>query len=102
MNTGLASVGNVGSIVSSDYTALGEVVNKAFRFESATQGVPCDLLIGQETLDSLAKACDVNEFFKTCTVSLKGYDEPITAFGAHFPDLDRLLTKLRTGQVAPG
>src|SRR5262249_11457705 len=56
VNTGWASVGNVGSIASSDYTALGDVVNKAFRLESATKEIACDLAVGQATFDFLSGA----------------------------------------------
>ncbi len=36
LNTGLAIVGNLGSRVASDYTAVGDSINKAFRLESAS------------------------------------------------------------------
>ena len=102
VNTGWASVGNVGSIASSDYTALGDVVNKAFRLESATKEVPCDLLLGQGTYDFLGRAASTSSLFQPYTVKLKGYDEPATAFGTHFPSLKELLESLQRMQAIAG
>jgi adenylate cyclase len=102
INTGWASVGNVGSIASSDYTALGDVVNKAFRLESATKEVPCDILLGQETLDFLGKTSDAKQLFQPHAVRLKGYDDPMTAFGAHFDALKPLIDSLERSRTAIG
>ena len=63
INSGWASVGNVGSVAASDYTALGDVVNMAFRLESATRGIDCDLLVGNETMDFLTKFHDAGSRF---------------------------------------
>jgi adenylate cyclase len=52
-NAGLASIGNLGSAGSADFTAMGETVNIAFRLESATKEVGCDLLIAQAVFDAL-------------------------------------------------
>src|SRR6266478_9814309 len=68
INTGWASVGNVGSMASSDYTALGDVVNKAFRLESATKEIPCDLALGQGTYEFIACSIDVEHLFQKCSV----------------------------------
>jgi adenylate cyclase len=94
VNTGLASVGNVGSIASSDYTALGDVVNKAFRLESATKELGCDLLIGLGTHDFLASSIDAAGIFQSHVVKLKGYDEPVTAFAAQLASLSSVLESL--------
>ena len=42
LNTGLAIVGNLGSRAASDYTALGDTINKAFRLETASKQVNHD------------------------------------------------------------
>jgi adenylate cyclase len=94
INTGWASVGNVGSIASSDYTALGDVVNKAFRLESATKEIVCDLALGQGTFDFLAGAIEAGPFFQARTVTLKGYDEPATAYASHLSSLPAVLEAL--------
>ena len=95
INTGWASIGNVGSIASSDYTALGDVVNKAFRLESATKEIHCDLALGQETYEFLAGSLDSLLLFQCCTVKLKGYDEPATAYGGHLSSIPAVLEALR-------
>ena len=102
INTGWASVGNVGSIASSDYTALGDVVNKAFRLESATKEVPTDLLLGQGTYEFLAKSASLDNLFQSKTVKLKGYDEPATAYGSNFSSLQMLLDNLQRMQAIAG
>jgi adenylate cyclase len=95
VNTGWASVGNVGSIASSDYTALGDVVNQAFRLESATRQLDCDLVLGQGTFDFLKNAIDTQDFFQPSTVKLKGYDEPTQAYTSHLVSLPSLIETLR-------
>ena len=94
INTGWASVGNVGSIASSDYTALGDVVNKAFRLESATKEIVCDLAVGQGTFDFLSGAIDAGPFFHARTVRLKGYEEPATAYSSQLSSLPGVLEAL--------
>jgi len=49
INTGYAVIGNMGSDARFDYTAIGDAVNTAARFESATKAVGVDLIIGEST-----------------------------------------------------
>ncbi len=102
INTGWASVGNVGSMASSDYTALGDVVNKAFRLESATKEIPCDLALGQGTYEFLTGSAGIESLFSPCSVKLKGYDEPATAYGAHTSSIPFVLEALKQSQVIHG
>jgi adenylate cyclase len=95
LNSGGAMVGNVGSIAASDYTALGDVVNKAFRLESATKEMGFDLALGQETYEFIACFIDAERLFQKCSVKLKGYDEPATAFGAHLSSLPVMIEGFR-------
>jgi adenylate cyclase len=95
LNSGGAMVGNVGSIAASDYTALGDVVNKAFRLESATKEIGFDLALGQETYEFIASSIDAERMFQKCVVKLKGYDEPATAFGAHLSSLPVMIEALQ-------
>ncbi len=90
INSGWASVGNVGSIAAADYTALGDVVNMAFRLESATRHASCDLLAGAETIDFITLH-EAKSRFREQTVTLKGYEEPVTAFGLQFEELADVL-----------
>ncbi|HZL57127.1 MAG TPA: adenylate/guanylate cyclase domain-containing protein, partial [Bryobacteraceae bacterium] len=87
LNSGPASVGNVGSIAASDYTAVGDVVNKAFRLESATKEVHCDLLMGEETRNLLAGQPDLLRVLNEFSLRLKGYDQATTAWGTDFGKL---------------
>ena len=95
LNSGRALVGNVGSIAASDYTALGDVVNKAFRLESATKEIGFDLALGQETYEFIACSIDAERLFRKCSVKLKGYDEPAAAFGAHLSSLPVMIETFR-------
>jgi adenylate cyclase len=96
INSGGAMVGNVGSIASSDYTALGDVVNKAFRLESATRTMAFDLALGQETYELIAGSiAGAERLFEKCIVKLKGYGEPAAVFGAHLSSLPGLIEALQ-------
>jgi adenylate cyclase len=95
INSGWASVGNVGSIASSDYTALGDVVNMTFRLESATKEMASDIALGQGTYEFLASCRDAAQLFQKRVVILKGYDQPATVFGAHLSSRPAVLEALR-------
>src|SRR5204862_1325048 len=47
VNSGYAMIGNTGTRDCADFTALGDTVNAAFRLESVTKTVGCDVVIGQ-------------------------------------------------------
>ena len=94
INTGMAMVGNAGSVAISDYTALGEVVNHAFRLEAATRTLDCDLVVGKGTYDFLSKSIDAG-IFQVSTTMLKGYDEPATVYTAQIEALKILLESMR-------
>ena len=98
INTGWASVGNLGSIASSDYTAFGDVVHKAFRLESSTRQSSYELMLGPDTYKRLADTCDAGMLFESCSMVLKGYDEPVTAYGANFSSLSSVLQGLTRTQ----
>lgn len=94
VNTGLATIGNAaGSGPLTDYTALGDTVNTAFRLESATKEAKVDLLLGQESYEWLSRITQPQPYFVARTVFLKGYERPATAWGASFADLERLIAR---------
>jgi len=95
INSGGAIIGNVGSIASSDYTALGDVVNKAFRLESATKEMEFDLALGQDSYDFVAGSIDADRLIQKCFVKLKGYDEPAAAFATHLSSLPVIIEALQ-------
>jgi adenylate cyclase len=101
INTGWASLGNVGSLASSDYTAMGDVVNLAFRLESATKEIGYDLAIGQGAYDLLLNAGVGSEMFERYALKLKGYDEPSTVYAARLAAVPTLLQRLSFKLQAP-
>jgi adenylate cyclase len=95
INSGSAMIGNTGSNATPDYTAMGDVVNKAFRLESATKEMAFDLALGQETYDLVAGSIDAEGLFEKCVVKLKGYGAPATVFGAHLSALPEVIGALQ-------
>jgi adenylate cyclase len=94
INTGAASVGNAGGDQFSDHTALGDTVNAAFRFESATRDIGFDLVIGQETMACLRKCANPEHFFRERTVQLKGYERPTNVWAVSFGDLRKFVEEV--------
>jgi adenylate cyclase len=101
VNTGAAAIGNAGSDHTADYTALGDTVNAAFRFESATREIGQDLVIGQETMACLRKADTKPErFFTERTLKLKGYERPTVVWSSSFSDLRNFVKELPAQETA--
>ena len=90
LNTGLATVGNLGSDRNADYTALGDSVNKAFRLESATRTADCDILIGDASYHWLGPELR-RDIFSARSVTLKGFHDKENAWAASVTDLATLL-----------
>ncbi len=97
LNTGPVLLANLGSQGAADHTALGESVNRVFRLETAAKQLGVDLLVGEESLSILRTACDVEVHFAEHQVELKGYDQPVRAYGLAFDTLPRLLSDLEAG-----
>ncbi len=91
INSGLAAVGNVGSGLLSDHTALGDVVNRAFRLESSTRQIGCDVVLGQETYDFLASNGDLTGIAQHHSARLKGYDDLVEVYGLSGTSLPALV-----------
>lgn len=83
INTGLASVGKVGSGALADHTALGETVNVAFRLESVTREIPCDIALGA-SMHLLIHPLLPQLEFQEHAVRLKGYEEVVKVYGTSF------------------
>lgn len=99
INTGWASVGNVGSTVSADHTALGDVVNKAFRLEAATRDIAYDLALGEETHGFLHARIDTEKFMQAHDVKLKGYEGTSKAYATQLSSLAGILEALHRCDV---
>ncbi|SFS05649.1 adenylate/guanylate cyclase domain-containing protein [Sphingomonas jatrophae] len=74
LNTGYASLGNMGSAASADFTALGDAVNKAFRLETASKDLGCDLVVGRSTVDFLMPPLPPQQLPPAADATMKGYD----------------------------
>lgn len=74
INTGYASLGNMGSASAQDFTALGDVVNKAFRLETATKDLGCDVAIGRSSIDFLMPPMPATQLPPAADATIKGYD----------------------------
>ena len=92
LNTDMASLGNLGSGDSADYTALGDGVNKAFRLESHAKKMKRDLLLGEETFAFIESAAGT--LFEKHAVQLKGYKEPLHAYATMYENLPKALELL--------
>jgi len=91
VNTGYAMVGNTGTGDRPDYTAIGDTVNAAFRFESSTKQLGLDVALGEKTYEYIAQIPEAQALFHRYSVNMKGYDTPIMTHATTFADLERLL-----------
>jgi adenylate cyclase len=95
LNTGLASLGNTGGGGASDFTAIGDSVNVAFRLESATKELGTDLVLGASTFDYLRLWPSAVLHFRASEASLKGYDAPVKTWHTSFAELNEFLAQHR-------
>jgi len=91
LNTGHAMVGNTGTGDRPDYTAIGDTVNAAFRFESSTKQLGLDVAVGETTYQYLSRLKGNESLFQRYTVNMKGYETPIVTHATTFSDLDRFI-----------
>jgi adenylate cyclase len=85
VNTGLAILGGT------DFTALGDTVNAAFRLESATKGIGLAVALGERTHNELA--VPLRSSFVRREVELKGYDGASIAWAISFEALQEMLRR---------
>lgn len=88
INTGYASIGNMGSAALADFTALGDTVNKAFRLESATRSLNCDLIIGRSVIEFLSPPIPLGKRPAMIDTNLKGYDAPEKLAAFQFSEIE--------------
>ena len=85
VNSGPAVIGNMGSDTRFDFSAIGNAVNEAARYESATKEVGVDILIGQTT----AEKCKY--MLKSLPpIQVKGKEKPLQIY-----TLDQLVADKR-------
>jgi adenylate cyclase len=91
LNTGYAMVGNTGTGDRPDYTAIGDTVNAAFRFESSTKQLGLDVAVGETTYQYLTQMHNTDALFQRYTVDMKGYEAPTVTHATTFSDLERFI-----------
>jgi adenylate cyclase len=94
VNTGTACIGNMGSDASSDYTALSDAVNLAFRLETATRQIEEDVALGSKVYEFLAEQAGAGGLFQKHMLTLKGYREPKPVYGIRQSSLSALLERV--------
>jgi len=90
INTGLAVLGNIGGSVYREYTAIGDAVNLAFRFESESKILGKDIVIGPDSYKHLASELWSGSLQ---SVTVKGKSEPISVWAITFEEIDAVLAK---------
>lgn len=83
INTGQAILGGT------DFTALGDTVNSAFRLEAATKTIGLSVALGDGTYRALSGSEPLP--FRRSEVQLKGYESMSTAWGISFEELHEFL-----------
>ena len=77
LHTGEACVGNMGSAIRFNYTAMGDVVNAASRIESSCKAVGIDIVVSEEVV----RAVPGFAVLEAGAMPLKGKSQPMKLFG---------------------
>lgn len=83
INTGIAVVGNIGSLKHMEYTAIGDTVNLAYHIESLTKEAGHSLLVSDYTFVGVRNQFD---FKRIENLAIKGRKEPVAVYAV----LDRV------------
>jgi adenylate cyclase len=76
VNTGLMSVGNMGSEFRLAYTVLGDAVNLGSRLEGQTKNYGVDIIVNESTREAVPG----HAFMELDRIRVKGKDEPVTIY----------------------
>jgi class 3 adenylate cyclase len=82
LNTGPVVVGEVGSNLVYEYTAMGDAINLASRLQSAAR--PMTVLIGENTYRFVAPIFECTDLGK---INVKGKDEPVQVYEVKEPKI---------------
>jgi adenylate cyclase len=61
LHTGLVTVGNIGSRVKTEFTAIGDTVNLASRLQDTTKQHGCAIVVSQAVRDDLGEGARLRE-----------------------------------------
>jgi adenylate cyclase len=86
IDSGDAMLGNIGSEARSDYTALGDAVNRAFRLEAATREYQCDIALSKNLYENW-RGIWPNLAFRGEYAYLKGFPERTLFYAGSFGHL---------------
>lgn len=88
INTGKAVLGSLGGSGYREYTAIGDSVNMAFRFESESKNLGKDVVIGADSYKHLPERLWSSALR---AVTVKGKSEPVSVWALLFNELDAVL-----------
>jgi len=82
INTGVATIGNIGSEIKKNYTVVGDTVNLASRLESITKDYRTPLIFSEYTYEKIKKTVDCNLLGN---VKVKGREQPVFIYTTGLP-----------------
>ena len=85
LHTGYAIVGNIGSNIRMEYTAIGDTVNVASRLESSTKSLLHSIIISEETYKAVENLTEFS-FKDLGDIHLPGRAAPIKAYAVLFDE----------------
>jgi adenylate cyclase len=88
INTGRAVLGSIGGSGYREYTAIGDAVNMAFRFESESKKLGKDVVIGEDSFKLLQQKLWDSSLR---SVTVKGKSEPVSVWAITFDEIDAIL-----------
>jgi len=89
INTGQAVLSSIGGAGYREYTAIGDSVNMAFRFETESKKLGKDIVIGPDSYKHLPKNLWERDLQ---SVTVKGKSDPVSVWAITFGEIDKVLT----------